>query len=104
MNKRKDVHEYIELALDTGFSYIDTAQCNFKILNSRTRSFLKLIFYYEAYENEESIPIAIRESGLTRSDLYISTKYGGGDTGEVSDLEEAIRTSLNKVQYLTDLY
>ena len=28
MNKYKDVHEYIELALDTGFCHIDTAQGN----------------------------------------------------------------------------
>ena len=26
MNKGKDIHEYIELALDTGFCHIDTAQ------------------------------------------------------------------------------
>ena len=28
----KDVHEYIEMALDTGFSHIDTAQCDFELL------------------------------------------------------------------------
>ena len=27
-----DVHEYIELALDTGFSHIDSGQCDFKFL------------------------------------------------------------------------
>ena len=100
MNFRgKDVHEYIELALNTGFCHIDTAQCDlcFFILGSLN---LILFFCYrdEGYENEESIPIAIRESGLTRSDLYITTKYGGGD------LEETIRTSLNKVQYQPDRY
>lgn len=26
MNKGNDIHEYIEMALDTGFSHIDTAQ------------------------------------------------------------------------------
>jgi len=76
--KGKDIHEYIELALNTGFCHIDTAQW---------------------YENEESIPIAIRESGLTRSELYITTKYGGGN------IEEAIRTSLNKLEIKQlDLY
>ena len=90
-SRGKDVHEYIELALNTGFCHIDTAQCdlNFLVLRSLNHN---LIFCYEGYENEESIPIAIRESGLARSDLYITTKYGGGD------LEETIRESLNKVQ------
>jgi len=78
VNKHKDIHEYIELALDTGFSHIDTAQ---------------------GYENEEAVAIAIRESGLNRSELYITTKYGGGN------IEEAIHTSLNKLEIKQlDLY
>jgi len=79
VNKGKDVHEYIELALETGFSHIDTAQW---------------------YQNEEAVAIAIRESGLDRSELYITSKYGG-----ITSLEEAIRASLNKLEIKhLDLY
>ena len=46
------------------------------------------------YNNEESIPIGIRESGLDRSELYITSKYSRGN------LEEALRESLNKVLFL----
>ncbi|KAF9013176.1 Aldo/keto reductase [Cyathus striatus] len=58
-NRGKDVHDWVEQAIDTGFWHIDTAQF---------------------YENEDSVGIAIRESGLDRSDLYITTKWNGFDT------------------------
>ncbi|KAF8811551.1 Aldo/keto reductase [Phlegmacium glaucopus] len=78
VNKGRDIHEYIELALDAGFSHIDTAK---------------------GYGNERGVAIAIRESGLDRSDLFITTKYEGGSVAD------GIRTSLNKleIKYL-DLY
>jgi diketogulonate reductase-like aldo/keto reductase len=47
------------------------------------------------YRNEEAVATAIRESGLDRSDLFITTKYDAGD------VEDRIRESLNKVR--TDL-
>ncbi|KAF8811550.1 2,5-diketo-D-gluconic acid reductase [Phlegmacium glaucopus] len=79
VNKGNDIHEYIELALDTGFSHIDTAQW---------------------YGNEQGVAIAIRESGLDRSDLFITTKYGG-----LGSVEDAIRSSLKKIEIKQlDLY
>ena len=54
-----------------------------------------LSFCYEVYENEESIPIAIRASGLTRSELYITSKYSNW----TPNVEDAIRSSLNKVLF-----
>jgi len=78
VNKGKDIHESIELALDTGFSHIDTAQ---------------------VYKNEQAVAIAIRESGLDRSELFITTKYDGGI------IEDRLRGSLNKLQVKqVDLY
>jgi len=78
VNKCKDVHEYIELALDTGFCHIDTAQ---------------------VYKNEQSVATAIRESGLDRSELFITTKYDDGS------VEDRIRESLNKLEMKQlDLY
>ncbi|TFK52297.1 Aldo/keto reductase [Heliocybe sulcata] len=74
----KDATEYVEQALESGFSHIDTAAI---------------------YKNEETVAQAIRETGLNRSDLYITTKYDGGD------IQEAIRTSLSKLEIKhVDLY
>ena len=44
------------------------------------------------YGNERAVATAIRESGLDRSDLFITTKYDGGN------VEERLRESLNKVR------
>ena len=46
-----------------------------------------------AYGNEDSVGVAIRESGLSRKELYITTKYDGGD------VREEIETSLKKVYF-----
>jgi len=76
--KRKDVMDVVEQALDNGFWHIDTASI---------------------YKNEESVGAAIRESGLHRKELYITTKYDGGV------VREEIEKSLKKlgVSYV-DLY
>ncbi|KAJ7078674.1 Aldo/keto reductase [Mycena epipterygia] len=77
-NKGKDVTHLCQLAMDTGFSHIDTAQ---------------------AYSTEGTVGRAIRESGLPRSDLYITSKYAYGE------IQMSVRVSLYqlKLQYL-DLY
>lgn len=43
------------------------------------------------YKNEDSVGVAIRESGSNRNELYITTKYGGGP------IRPAFETSLKKV-------
>ena len=48
------------------------------------------------YGNEQAVATAIRESGLDRSELFVTTKYDGGSVGD------RIRESLNKVR--TDLH
>ncbi|KAH8109238.1 Aldo/keto reductase [Phellopilus nigrolimitatus] len=68
--KGKDVTAYIGQALENGFSHIDTAQF---------------------YANEEFVGDAIREEGLQRDELFVTTKYG---TGKVRD---AIQSSLQKL-------
>jgi len=78
VNKGKDIHEYIELALDTGFCHIDTAH---------------------VYRNERAVAIAIRESGLDRSELFITSKYDGGG------VEDLVRESLEALEIKQlDLY
>ncbi len=51
--KNKDVAKCVELALNAGYRHIDTAQ---------------------AYGNEEGVGEGIRNSGLSRNELYITTK------------------------------
>lgn len=56
-------------------------------------------YLHTQYENEESVGKAIAESGVPRSELYITTKYA---TGHIrSTLEESLR--LLQVDYV-DLY
>ncbi|KAF8522057.1 NADP-dependent oxidoreductase domain-containing protein [Gautieria morchelliformis] len=66
--KGKDATDFVEQALDNGFWYIDTASI---------------------YGNEESVGVAIRESGLTRRELYITTKYDGGNVRE--EMEKSLK-------------
>jgi hypothetical protein len=47
--------------------------------------------YLVVYANEQYVGAAIRESGLARQDLWITSKYDGGD------VLEAVHTSLQKV-------
>ncbi|KAJ7778379.1 Aldo/keto reductase [Mycena metata] len=74
----KDVTRFCEMAIETGFSHLDTAQ---------------------RYSTEETVGQAIRESGLARSDLYVTSKYGYGE------IQLSVRASLYLLQltYL-DLY
>ncbi|KAG1882649.1 NADP-dependent oxidoreductase domain-containing protein [Suillus subluteus] len=75
----KDVTDYVGQAIENGFSHIDTAQL---------------------YRTEAYVGLAIKESGLPRSSLYITTKY----SLDGSPLE-AIQQSLNKLGLsYVDLY
>ena len=49
----------------------------------------------QAYRNEEEAGKAIRESGLAREDIYITTKYSGTDG---LDIETSIQNSLANVR------
>ncbi|KAF7980660.1 hypothetical protein HWV62_37075 [Athelia sp. TMB] len=80
--KGQDVAIYVEQAINSGFGFIDTAAF---------------------YGNEESVGRAIRESGLNRSELYISTKWGVLPDG--GDIQVSIRESLTKLGVKSvDLY
>jgi len=76
--KGYDVSQYVEQAIEVGFSHIDTAQF---------------------YANEESVGKGIKYSGLPRSDLFITTKYS------IGDIWTAVRNSLSKLGvHQLDLY
>ncbi|KAH8104657.1 Aldo/keto reductase [Cristinia sonorae] len=69
--KGHDVTSYVEQAIEVGFSHIDTAQF---------------------YRTETYIGDAIRESGLARSDFFITSKYSG-----IGKPEDAIQDSLKNL-------
>lgn len=79
----EEVIQSVKAAIKNGYISIDTA------------SF---------YKNEEGVGQAIRESGVAREDLFITTKLWNSDQGYESTLK-AFETSLNKLglDYL-DLY
>jgi diketogulonate reductase-like aldo/keto reductase len=73
----------VKAAIAAGYRHIDTAS---------------------GYVNEESVGQAIRESGIARDELFVTTKLGNSDHGYEATLK-AFETSLTKLglEYL-DLY
>lgn len=68
--KGQEVSQYVEQAINLGFSHIDTAQF---------------------YANEDSVGDGLRQSGVPRADLFVTTKWGEGS------VETALDTSLTKL-------
>jgi len=64
----QDVTIYVLQALDAGFRHVDTAQI---------------------YRNETTVGAALRKSGIKRENLYVTTKFGGGDVR--AELEKSLR-------------
>lgn len=60
----------VRYALDLGYRHIDTAQ---------------------AYGNEESVGRALRDSGVPREDVFITTKFHPGGKDPVADAADSLR-------------
>ena len=60
----------VRSALDLGYRHIDTAQ---------------------AYGNEQSVGQALRESGLPRDQVFITTKFYPGNTDPVAEAEQSLK-------------
>ena len=60
----------VRWALDLGYRHIDTAQ---------------------AYGNEESVGRALRDSGVPRGDVFITTKFDPGRKDPVAEAEQSLR-------------
>ena len=56
-------------------------------------SLLGILDTAQFYANEEEAGIAIRESGLARNDIFVTTKYSGIGF----DIETSVQNSLNNV-------
>lgn len=69
----------VDQAISVGFSHVDTAQ---------------------AYRNETEAGIAIRESGLARDDIFVTTKYSGLNG---ADIKTSIQDSLNNASTLDEM-
>jgi 2,5-diketo-D-gluconate reductase A len=70
----------VRWALELGYRHIDTAQ---------------------AYGNEESVGQALRESGLSREEVFVATKFFPGASDPAAELEKSLRRL--GVEYV-DLY
>lgn len=60
----------VRSALDLGYRHIDTAQ---------------------AYGNEQSVGQALRESGLPRDEVFITTKFYPGNTDPVAEAQQSLK-------------
>ena len=84
----QDVSDYVEQAIKLGFSHIDTAQCPSRPRCCHPCSDVIL----PVYRTEQYVGRAIKDSGLSRSELFITTKYSG-----IGTVRFALTDSLNKV-------
>jgi len=71
---QKDVTNYIQLAITSGFTHLDGAQ---------------------VYANEDSLGAGIAASGKPRSELFVTTKLGKLNEGET--VKESLQGSLKKL-------
>lgn len=85
------------------FQVPDLAECEKAVLEAIETGY-RLIDTASSYGNEEAVGNAIRKSGVTREELFITTKLWVQDAGYENTLK-AFENSLNKLQleYL-DLY
>lgn len=79
----KEVYRAVRSALDAGYRHIDTATL---------------------YKNEHAVGLALRESGISRDELFVTTKLWGSDV-LANNVMGAFQTSLSNLEldYL-DLY
>jgi 2,5-diketo-D-gluconate reductase A len=71
----EDTAAVVARALETGYRHIDTAS---------------------AYENEEGVGQAVRDAGLPRDEVFITTKCANGDHG-FAPAKDALRASLDRL-------
>ena len=83
MEDKKEAYNSVRKAIDLGYRHIDTAMI---------------------YENEEPVGRAIRESGVNREDIFLTTKLWNDDIADGNE-QKAIETSLKKLGLdYVDLY
>ena len=68
---KPDAAGQVDQAIEVGFDHIDTAQGG-QVLWLKERLADSVVYY-----NEEEVGQAIKESGLARSELWVTTKWSG---------------------------
>ena len=80
MRDRRECVDAVRWALELGYRHIDTAQ---------------------AYGNEESVGEGLRESGVARDQVFVTTKFNPTQNDPVAEIERSLeRLGLDRV----DLY
>ena len=83
MEDKKEAYNSVRKAIDLGYRHIDTAK---------------------VYENEEPVGRAIRESGVSRDELFVTTKLWNADIAS-DNAQKAFEASLKKLGLdYVDLY
>ncbi len=78
------------------FQVPDHAQCKQSVLDAIASGY-RLIDTAAAYMNEEAVGEAIRECGVPREELFITTKLWVQDMKNYDTAKAAIETSLTKL-------
>lgn len=81
----------VDQALEVGFSHIDTAQG--KTLDWIVVLLINVLYVVRiAYRNETETGFAIKDSGLARGDVWLTTKWSGVDgKGPRQSIEESLQ-------------
>jgi len=83
LNDEKAAYDTVRMALDNGYRHIDTASM---------------------YQNEEAVGRAIRDSGIPREEIFLTTKLWNDDI-RANRVERAFEASLNRLGLdYVDLY
>ncbi|KAG9046310.1 hypothetical protein FS842_000958 [Serendipita sp. 407] len=102
----KDAYESVAAALRTGFRHIDTAQLyhNEDSVGMAIKEWLDGDLGYESRGSEKHVIGNSPTFGLSsnkREDLWVTTKYGGGDQGPYEELKNSLKRL--QLEYV-DLY
>lgn len=83
------------------FQVTDSKQCEKRVLEAVHAGY-RLIDTAAAYMNEEAVGKAIKESGLTRAELFVTTKLWIQDAGYEST-KKAFEKSLKKLSWIISI-
>jgi diketogulonate reductase-like aldo/keto reductase len=89
-NGESPIHQ-VDQAISVGFAHVGRFAIHLILSAAHTKRALDTA---QAYRNEAEAGIAIRESGLERKDIFITTKYSGVDG---LDIKTSINNSLKNV-------
>jgi diketogulonate reductase-like aldo/keto reductase len=91
----------VKMAIKMGYTHLDGAESAFTSRDIHTHIYNKAD-HLIVYKTESELGTAIKESGVAREKLFVTTKV---DKDNMHDIEAALQTSLKKLQLdYVDLY